>query len=194
MLQRIEQYGYYFVAPPEWYKEWLRGFWETLEEPVLFIASDEPEKAVGDFLEYDPVTAKDLGAILPEADFFPDFYLLSQCDAVAISNSSFSFAACMLNQRARFFFRPLLGEKKLIPFDPWNSETIFRDEKALDHPTGTENESDYPKPYLNPGGQFSAPTEKDHRITIECPHCKESLYVSHKGHWDCPSCRNDFTV
>jgi FkbM family methyltransferase len=115
----------FLPAPSEWYKEWLRGLWERLDEPVLFIASDEIEKVIGDFAEYNPVTAKDLGADLAEAEFYLDFYLLSQCDIVAISNSSFSFAACMLSETGKFFFRPDWSTEKLIPFDPWNSEPLL---------------------------------------------------------------------
>ena len=117
---------YLTVAPSEWYKEWLDGLWETLDEPVLFIASDEIETVVESFAEYHPITVKDLGIELPEAPFYPDFYILSQCDVLAISNSTFSFAAAMLNERCKFFFRPHLQKQKLIPFDPWNSEPLLR--------------------------------------------------------------------
>jgi hypothetical protein len=117
--------GHFFVAPSQWYKEWLTGLWETLDEPVLFIASDEPEEVLDDFAEYHPITVKELGVEIPEAEFYPDFYILSQCDVVAISNSSFSFTACMLNERCNFFFRPDLTTQKLIPFEPWNSEPIL---------------------------------------------------------------------
>lgn len=130
---RRGDYGYsdFFIAPSEWYREWLKGLWETLDEPILFIASDEPEKVLSDFEDYNPVTAKDLGLELPQAEFYPDFYLLSQCDIVAISNSSFSFAACMLNEKGKFFFRPHLSAEKLIPFDPWNSEPILRESMPI---------------------------------------------------------------
>ncbi|MEG4352128.1 FkbM family methyltransferase [Microcoleus sp. LAD1_D3] len=135
---RRGDYGYsdFFIAPSEWYREWLKGLWETLDEPILFIASDEPEKVLRDFEEYNPITAKDLGLELPEAEFYPDFYLLSQCDITAISNSSFSFAACMLNEKGKFFFRPHLSAQKLIPFDPWNSEPILRNVNVI----GSTNE------------------------------------------------------
>ena len=129
---RRGDYGYehFFVAPSAWYLEWLRSLWPTLEDPVLFIASDEPAKVLADFAEFNPVTAKELGPTLPGADFYPDFFLLSQCDALAISNSSFSFAAAMLNERAGIFARPHLPTQKLIPFNPWNSETLLRDAKV----------------------------------------------------------------
>ena len=118
---------YLTVAPSGWYKEWLDGLWETLDEPVLFIASDEIETVVGDFADYNPITVKDLGVEMPEAPFYPDFYILSKCDVLAISNSTFSFAASMLNERCKFFFRPHLQKQKLIPYDPWNSEPLLRD-------------------------------------------------------------------
>lgn len=118
---------YLTVAPSGWYKEWLDGLWETLDEPVLFIASDEVETVIGDFAEYHPITVKDLGVEMPEAPFYPDFYILSQCDVLAISNSTFSFAAAMLNEQCKFFFRPNLLKQKMIAFDPWNSEPLLRD-------------------------------------------------------------------
>jgi FkbM family methyltransferase len=129
---RRGDYGYehFFVAPSAWYLEWLRSLWPTLEEPVLFIASDEPAKVLADFAEFNPITAKDLGPALPGADFYPDFFLLSQCDALAISNSSFSFAASMLNEQCSIFARPHLPTQRMIPFNPWNSETLLRDAKV----------------------------------------------------------------
>lgn len=132
---RRGDYGYehFFVTPNQWYKEWLKGLWETLDDPVLFIASDEPEQVIGDFSEYKPITTQELEIELPKAEFYPDFYLLSQCDVVAISNSSFSFAACLLNERSKFFFRPHRQTEKLIPFNPWNSESIFRNVKRTDN-------------------------------------------------------------
>jgi FkbM family methyltransferase len=123
--------GPFFIAPTEWYKEWLAGIWNSLNEPVLFIASDEPQKIISAFADYRPITSKDLGIKLPKAEYYPDFYLLSQCDFVAISNSSFSFAACMLNKNANLFVRPHLPSKKLIPFNPWDSEVLFYDDELI---------------------------------------------------------------
>jgi tetratricopeptide (TPR) repeat protein len=130
---RRKDYGYgpFFIAPNEWYKEWLSSLWKSLNEPLLFIASDEPKKVISDFDDYRPIIVKDLGIELPKAEYYPDFYLLSQCDIVAISNSSYSFAACMLNENCKLFLRPHLPSKKLIPFDPWNSEVLFYDEEIL---------------------------------------------------------------
>ncbi|NES04776.1 MAG: FkbM family methyltransferase [Okeania sp. SIO2F4] len=114
------------VAPSEWYKIWLHGLWETLEEPVLFIASDNLEEIpLIYFAEYNPITVRDLEV---EVNLeYLNFFLLSKCDFVAISNTPFAFAACLLNETGKYFFRPHFPTAKLIPFEPWNSTPVFRD-------------------------------------------------------------------
>jgi FkbM family methyltransferase len=115
------------TLPIDWYLEWLRGFWETLEAPILYMASNYPEHIpLEDFSDYHPITAKDLEVECDIPPFYPDFYLLSYCDAVAISNSTFSFVASLLNSQGQYFFRPHLTAGKLIPFSPWNSEPILK--------------------------------------------------------------------
>ena len=169
---------HHFIAPSQWYKEWLKGFWETLEDPVLFIASDEPEKVVGDFVEYKPVTSAELGMELAEAPFYPDFYILTQCDAVAISNSTFSFVACMLNKRGKIFARPTLSNRKLIPFDPWNSESNFKDEKVAANEsyheqtdacteTGSTASSGDSNSFCRNSGTLVSGNEKNRDITVK---------------------------
>lgn len=122
---------YFYVAPNEWYLEWLQSIWSGLDRPVLFIASDEPYKVLGDFQAYAPVTSAHLGASLPGAEFYPDFYILTRCDVLAISNSSFSFAASMLNREGKLFMRPHRELGALVPYDPWNSEPILRSKDAI---------------------------------------------------------------
>ncbi|MGD1700045.1 FkbM family methyltransferase [Dapis sp. BLCC M229] len=118
--------SHFVVAPIEWYKIWLHGLWETLEEPVLFIASDNLEEIpLVYFAEYNPVTVRDLEV---EVNLeYLNFFLLSKCDFVAISNTPFSFAACLLNETGKYFFRPHFRTAKLIPFEPWNTTPVFRD-------------------------------------------------------------------
>ncbi|MEG4013533.1 MULTISPECIES: FkbM family methyltransferase [unclassified Microcoleus] len=117
----LDENLYYYPAPTEWYKDWLRDIWENIEQPVLFVASDSLEEVIDDFAEFQPVTVKELGIDLPPASFYPDFYLLSQCEMVAISNSSFSFVTCLLNKEGKLFYRPCRKREKLIPFLPWDS-------------------------------------------------------------------------
>uniref|UniRef100_A0A7S3EAH1 Uncharacterized protein n=1 Tax=Rhodosorus marinus TaxID=101924 RepID=A0A7S3EAH1_9RHOD len=119
-----------YVAPTQWYLEWLEEIWPTLENPVLFVASDEVDTVLRDFAKFNPVTSESLGAELPEsfadlgAGMFPDWYILSQCDVLAISNSTFSFSACMANRRPNArFFRAHYADK-MVEIDPWNADVI----------------------------------------------------------------------
>ena len=99
-----------------------------LDQPVLFLCSDELERVLPAFAKFAPITCNELSIALPEqlqamnAEFYIDFFMLSQCDVVGISNSIFSFAACLLNERGQQFFRPCWDfSTKFVKFDPWDS-------------------------------------------------------------------------
>ncbi len=117
-----------FIAPASWYVHWLNEIWGEQTDPVLLICSDEPEKVRHEFARFNPVTASDLdnGMLGEMADagfgFYPDFYLLSQCDVLGISSCSFALVSAMLNERCNAFFRPDADAGKLVPFDPWDTE------------------------------------------------------------------------
>lgn len=115
----------FFIAPPEWYLAWLRPLWPTLEKPILLIATDVPENVLGHFEDFDPWTCNRLGLHLPKVSFFPDYYMLSHADVMAISNSSFSFTASMLNTQCKIFMRPDNVMKKLVPYDPWDADPLL---------------------------------------------------------------------
>jgi len=118
-------HGVFFIAPCEWYTRWLDQIWPDLNRPVLFVATDVPENVVPRFARFNPYTARRLGLSVRELSLFPDFYVLTQADRLAISNSSFSFAASMLNTRARVFMRPDREEMRLVPYDPWDGEPLL---------------------------------------------------------------------
>jgi hypothetical protein len=119
----------YWPVPTSWYTDWLNTIWPTLDKPVLFVASDDLELVLPDFRKFQPVTSADVIGKFPtdpkygdlDPSFYPDFYLLSKCDLLAISNSTFSYAASLLNTTCRCFMRPH-EDKKLVPYDPWSSE------------------------------------------------------------------------
>ncbi|CAN8075017.1 unnamed protein product [Agarophyton chilense] len=119
-----------YCAPTAWYLQWLEKIWPTLDNPVLFVASDDLGAVLDDFAAYEPLTANDIGMKLTgdmkklKAGFFPDWYGLTQCDVLAISNSTFSFSACLMNERkgARFFRAHYSGVMEAM--DPWNAEAI----------------------------------------------------------------------
>jgi len=114
----------FWVAPLAPYLAWLDAIWQELDAPVLYVASDDPQ-IHREFREFAPATAGDLGVSIPGAEFFTDFYVLTQADLLAISPSSFSFTASMLNTTARQFLRPPRDSGQLVPFDPWNSPRPF---------------------------------------------------------------------
>jgi hypothetical protein len=138
----FSQQGFEFVAPMSWYLAWLERVWAQYERPVLFVASDSLPEVLPTLARYHPVTADDLGLALPrhllhpdpdlppahvepDAAFFVDWFMLTRCQALAISNSTFSFTASMMNRASRQFVRPDLQVRALTPFDPWHSEPLL---------------------------------------------------------------------
>jgi hypothetical protein len=115
---------FFWPAPASWYLEWLKEIWRDLDEPVLYVASDDAS-ASREFAPFSPTTAEDLGVTVPGAEMYLDFHILAHADVLAISNSSFSVCAAMLNERARSFMRPEPNKRRLVPFDPWNTEVLL---------------------------------------------------------------------
>ncbi|MFD2612380.1 alpha-1,2-fucosyltransferase [Paenibacillus gansuensis] len=123
----------YVAVPTSWYVEWLSRIWPLLDRPVLFLASDDLNAVKADFSKFKPVTSADLISSFPatprynqlDPSFYPDFYFLTQCDLLAISNSTFSFSASLLNERAKVFMRPG-RQQKLVRYEPWKSSRKIR--------------------------------------------------------------------
>ncbi|TWA58827.1 tetratricopeptide repeat protein [Azospirillum brasilense] len=117
-------WGRFWIAPTSWYLSWLETVWPTLDRPLLFIATDDPAE-VPAFAAYRPVTGRDLAEPVAGAEFFTDFHVLCHADRVAISNSSFSFVATMLNRSAGGFHRPDPTRGALVPYDPWAAPVLI---------------------------------------------------------------------
>lgn len=111
----------YESTPAVLYREWLERLWPTLDKPVLFLASDEPEELLAEFAEFSPHTSSSLGLEMPRTPYLPDFFLLARCAALAISNSTFSFAAALLAEPESQFVRPSPECAALETFHPWAS-------------------------------------------------------------------------
>ncbi|MFM2042445.1 MAG: hypothetical protein RLY86_1021 [Pseudomonadota bacterium] len=116
-------WGPFWTAPEEWYATWLADIWPRLSKPRLYVATDDPG-CVPAFAAYRPLTADDLAESVPGIEFFRDFHALCVADVIAISNSSFSFVASMLNDGATAF-RPDRQSRALVPFDPWSSPVLI---------------------------------------------------------------------
>ena len=111
-----------FRTPVSWYSIWLKeNDYRIPTDYTVFVASDDPDIALEEF-QSDRVWRGSSG------EFWWDFYTLTQCDYLLISNSTFSYAASMLNETAKEFWRPRLSEEKLIPYDPWDSKIVLKDE------------------------------------------------------------------
>lgn len=124
---RLPLAGFTLIVPLAWCCDWLDSIWDQFDEPVLFLCSDELQQVLPAFRKFNPVTCEDLSVRVPQleeidAEFYADFFMLSQCDVVGISNSIFSFAACLLNERGQQFFRPCWDfSTKFMRFEPWDS-------------------------------------------------------------------------
>jgi hypothetical protein len=137
----------FFPTPSGWYLKWLDRIWESLDRPVLFIATDDPGQVLPEFKRYRPVTVPDLMKPFPkepvfyrmDPSFYPDYYMLTEADVLAISNSTFSYTASMLNKKGRLFVRPR-ADAQLIAYDPWNSSAkmIMRPEAKAAPPSTKE--------------------------------------------------------
>lgn len=116
--------GKFWIAPERWYLDWLAAIWPTLDDPVLYIASDDPRLATA-FSAYRPLTADSLSAPQPGAEFLEDFFLLASAHVLAISNSTFSGMAALLNESAGTFLRPERSANGLVAFDPWDTRLFI---------------------------------------------------------------------
>lgn len=116
--------GQFWLAPATWYAEWLQRLWPTLEKPVLFLATDDPSVAA-EFQRYGVVTAADLAAPLPGAEFFLDHWVLRHADLLATSNSTFSITAALLNTGPVRCWRPDRAFGGLRDFEPWAENVLL---------------------------------------------------------------------
>jgi len=124
--------GVFFIAPESWYVDWLNTVRESEPDLTLYIASDDKAAVLPAFDDFRTLTEADLPATDLAHDFFTDFAALTMGDRLAISNSSFSFSASMLNQTAKQFMRPDLNVGALVPYEPWNAPVLLREKEAED--------------------------------------------------------------
>lgn len=118
-------YNHFFRAPCCWYRRWLEQLDFGTQKPVIYLCSDEPLRVRGAFDGWDVMSFGDLRDIPADLAYIIDFHILTQADIVATANSSYSFIASMLNQRAKLFVRPNLDTAQVEPFDPWNAPVLL---------------------------------------------------------------------
>lgn len=143
--------GMFYLTPTPWYLDWLKEWWPQLDNPVLYVASEDLSD-VEAFAEYHPWTAARLGMSLVDTpyakafersrltvdkatgntvdlNFAADWLMLSQCQYLVTGNSSFSFSAGMMNPTPPRFFRASLPDGEIIEEPLWNTWPMRR-EKA----------------------------------------------------------------
>jgi hypothetical protein len=117
-------YGQFFRAPAKWYSDWLKNRFGP-GRPIVYICSESPAALAGHFPGQSLYHAGMLANLPPALAFLLDFYVLTQADELAIANSSFSFMAAMLNERAKAPVRPTLDGRGLMAFDPWDAPVVL---------------------------------------------------------------------
>lgn len=141
----------FYLTPNEWYLAWLEEHWQAFHNPQLFIATEEPSD-VKAFVAYNPITSADLlqldllrylsynylrcdlaSPTLQSMDWFPDWYLLTQCNVLLFGESTFSFSAAMVSTQLSEAWQSRLSTQTFERLDPWNAQPLRR-EHLDEHP------------------------------------------------------------
>lgn len=128
----LPQMSWTLMPPLKWWAEWLASIWNDLDEPVLYLCSNNVDAVRPWFKEFESFTSDDFPTRPPArlkgmgVGFYRDYYVMTQADVLAASNSTFSFTAAMLNERAKMFVRPHWDFRtRFTEFDPWNSDPLL---------------------------------------------------------------------
>jgi len=116
-----DQMGTLHQGNPELCSRWIRDKWSTWIDPRVIVLSDSYELVAEYFRDVPVFIPPHFAMPFPEADFYSDYFLLTQADVLVASRSSFSRTATMLNKIGHSFFRFSDEQDEIIPFDPWNS-------------------------------------------------------------------------
>ena len=128
----LPQMSWTLMPPLKWWADWLESIWDELDEPVLYLCSNNVNEVRHWFKKFKPFTSDDFPTQPPArlkgipVGFYRDYYMMTQADVVAASNSTFSFTAAMLNERATRFVRPHWDfATRFTDFDPWNADPLL---------------------------------------------------------------------
>jgi glycosyltransferase involved in cell wall biosynthesis len=113
------------LVPERWYLNWLRTIWPRLNDPLLFVATDEPDAVLPAFAEFDAISAD----FRPPAQRLPlhvrDFEILRRADYLAICNSSFSRMAAILASSVQKCFLPSFQNRCFVSYEPWIDDAFW---------------------------------------------------------------------
>ncbi|MGD1097963.1 MAG: alpha-1,2-fucosyltransferase [Bryobacteraceae bacterium] len=117
--RKFQNVPYFRTVPEDWYMHWLRTIWPTLNEPVLFVGTDEPEDVLPAFKEFEKISSqfRSPADVLP--DYVFDFEVMRRADYLAICNSSFSRMAAILAPSTQKCFLPSFKTQSFELYEPW---------------------------------------------------------------------------
>jgi len=113
----LQSAPYFRLVPEDWYLDWLRAIWPTLPDPVLFVATDEPDVILPKFQEFETVSAN-FGSAQDLPDYIRDFEAMRRADYLAICNSSFGRMAAILASNQKCFLASFPAQT-FVPYEPW---------------------------------------------------------------------------
>jgi hypothetical protein len=99
-----------FVATDD--SQWVRSVFNKVKLPVLTSADLQGLPALASSPPMDPLLF--------------DIAAMASCDLFVASNSSLSILGALMNTRANVFLRPTSSGGRLIPFDPWHTQVLFK--------------------------------------------------------------------
>ena len=114
---RTHTLPYFQFVPEQLYLDWLRKIWPTLSDPLLFIATDEPDLVLRHFAEFSPIS--EFGSLDKLPAHVRDFEVLRRADCLAVCNSSYSRMAAILAGDAQKCFLPSHETGRFEPYQPW---------------------------------------------------------------------------
>lgn len=122
---QVPSFPWFRLVPEDWYLDWLRAIWPSLRDPILFVATDEPDVIRPAFREFEQAEATLPASAASLPDHVREFEVLRCADVLAICNSSFSrMAAILANSRQRCFI-PAFDQRKFVRYEPWGDPRFW---------------------------------------------------------------------
>lgn len=122
--------GPFFATPMPWLREALRSRTAaSAGEVTLLVCSDDATPVLEELSEFRTCSAAQaLGdSFTREGDerAWAEMLLLSRCDELLVSNSTFSFFAALLGEDALECWRPDPAASRFVCFDPWDAYPLL---------------------------------------------------------------------
>lgn len=142
--------GYFYQTPTSWYVRALEDIFDRFGDVALYVATED-QSVLSEFAAFAPAVIEDFVkdkdrvqlkcnrekyelANPKQLAFFEDFHVMTQADVLLIPQSTFSFAAALLNQQHPLVLKSNLALGRFEQIDPWDCQ-------PLDY---THNRANYP--------------------------------------------------